>query len=501
MRVQNVLLVALLATSASASWFGGEKGTSPDYTTWDSDKLAAYLRENNIPVPSDYSKDDLTALAKANYAATSDWAQGHVEHAQKVFGDAKESVVDTWSESQAREFLLEQGIIAPKTNVEYLRILAKNRYKKLASAISSYSSVASTAISTAIHGDATHQASKSLSSGAVHASRSATSAAAAASHSIVRAMDDSKDYVWSSWTDSELRDWLEEHRFVKTKAELKREELLEKMKHAYTTVYNPAYEAWSTSYMHEWLVANGVIKSDYQQARDKLLNLMKENYYSTQDAVYARWSDSDLKAWLIEHEVIKSDSQIQREKMIKLMDDHYHRAKDTIWSSWKDSDMRDWLIDHGYVRSDAQKRRDELVNLIHEKYDGAQHRAAAYLTWPDARLRAYLRNNGVDETKIPGMDRPTLLQETRIRWVQTTSTIDNLLASVRQYVQSGYTFAEDKVEELKEMIGVGKASADRELKREKKVAYSAASASAKSASSAASKLSSTASSASAHADL
>ncbi|KZO91765.1 hypothetical protein CALVIDRAFT_521182 [Calocera viscosa TUFC12733] len=499
MRLQNLLLVALLATSASASWFSSDK--APDYATWDSDKLAAYLREHDIPVPSDYSKEDLAQLAKANYAATSAWTQGQVEHAQKVFVDARDSVVDSWSESQTREFLLEQGIIAPKSHLEQLRVLAKIRYKALASAISSYSHAASTAISTAIHGDATAQASKSIHSAAAYASRSATSAAAAASHSIVRAMDESKDYVWSEWSDSELRDWLEEHRFVKTKAELRREELLEKMKHGYSTVYNPAYEAWSTSYIHEWLVANGVIKSDYQQTRDKLLKLMKDNYYSTQDAVYARWSDSDLKAWLIEHEVIKSDSQIQREKMIKLMDDHYHRAKDTIWASWKDSEIRDWLIDHGYLRSEAQKRRDELVDLIHEKYDGAQHRAAAYLTWPDARLRAYLRNNGVDETKIPGMSRPTLLQETRIRWVQTTSSIDSLLATVRQYVLSGYEFAEDKVEDLKELLGVGIANAERELKREKKAAYSAASESAKSASSAASKLSSTASSASAHAEL
>lgn len=499
MRVQNILLVALLATGASASWFSSDK--APDYSSWDSDKLAAYLRENNVPVPTDYSREDLAELVKANYAATHAWTQDQVEKAQVVFSNAKDSVIDTWSESQAREFLVEQGIVPPKSKLEQLRVLAKNRYKSLASAVSSYSSVASTAISTAIHGDATHQASKSLNSFGTQASRSATSAAAAASYSIVRAMDESKDYVWSEWSDSDLRNWLEEHKFVKTKAELSRAELLNKMKHAYSTVYNPAYDAWSTSYMHDWLVANGVIKSDYVQARDKLINLMKENYYSTQDKVYSTWTDSDLKAWLVEHEVIKSDAQLQREKLVKLMEDHYHRAKDTVWSSWKDSDMRDWLIDHGYLRSDAQVRRDELVALMHDKYDQAHTYAANYLTWPDARLRAYLRNNGVDETKIPGMDRATLLQETRIRWVQTTSAVDDLLATIRRYATTGYEFAEDKVEDIKELLGMGKASLEREYKREKKVAYSAASASAKSASSAASKLSSTASSASAHAEL
>jgi hypothetical protein len=34
---------------------------------------------------------------------------------------------------------------------------------------------------------------------------------------------------------------------------------------------------------------------------------------------------------------------------------------------------------------------------------------ATYLTWPDARLRAYLREQGVSEDYIPG-DRPGLLR-------------------------------------------------------------------------------------------
>ncbi|EJU00562.1 hypothetical protein DACRYDRAFT_117055 [Dacryopinax primogenitus] len=499
MRVHNILLLVILATSATAGWFGGDKDASavPEFSSWDGEKLASHLKEQGISVPHGFTRDELVALAKANYDAVNSWEKAHVEHAQKVFSDAKESLVDGWTESQLREFLLEQGIIAPASRSEQLRLLAKTRYKALSSAVSSYSA----AFSTAIHGDATAQASKSLNSAAAAASRSATAAAAEASRNIQRAMDESKDFIWSEWSDSDLRNWLEEHRFVKTKAELKREELLEKMKHAYTTVYNPAYEAWSTSYIHEWLVANGVIKSDYQQARDKLLHLMKENYYSTQDKVYQAWSDSDLKVWLVEHEVIKSDAQIKREKLIKLMDDHYNHARDIIWSSWKDSDMHDWLIDRGYLRSEAQARRDELEGLMHEKYDQVQQYAAAYLTWPDARLRAYLRNNGVDDTKIPGMDRTTLLQETRIRWVQTTSALDDILATIRRYLMTGTEFAEDKVEDLKELLGLGKASLEREFKKEKKAAYDAASDTAKSASSAASKLSSVASSASAKSEL
>ena len=43
------------------------------------------------------------------------------------------------------------------------------------------------------------------------------------------------------------------------------------------------------------------------------------------------------------------------------------------------------------------------------RYNDQHAKLAAYLTWPDARLRAYLREQGVSEEYIPG-DRPNLLR-------------------------------------------------------------------------------------------
>lgn len=41
--------------------------------------------------------------------------------------------------------------------------------------------------------------------------------------------------------------------------------------------------------------------------------------------------------------------------------------------------------------------------LMHmDRWNDASARTAAYLTWPDARLRAYLRERGLDDSKIPG---------------------------------------------------------------------------------------------------
>ena len=57
---------------------------------------------------------------------------------------------------------------------------------------------------------------------------------------------------------------------------------------------------------------------------------------------------------------------------------------------------------------------------------------AAYLKWPDARLRAYLREHGVSEDYIPG-DRPSLLR------TFATSYIKFLLTGLlqRKHVSDG----------------------------------------------------------------
>jgi len=76
---------------------------------------------------------------------------------------------------------------------------------------------------------------------------------------------------------------------------------------------------------------------------------------------------------------------------------------------------------------------------------------AAYLTWPDARLRAYLRERGISEEHIPG-DRPSLLQETRIRWVQTQNSSEALFSKIKEIVNSGVYRAEDALHRLLSLL-------------------------------------------------
>ncbi|KAL0574442.1 hypothetical protein V5O48_007505 [Marasmius crinis-equi] len=446
MRPSLFLLSALLFASpgALASWFGSDETS---YESWNTDQLKKWLDDHHITSPQSTTKDQFTHnqlldLVKANWNTASAWTYDQYNNAQKTFVDMRDTTFDTWDESRLREFLLEQGIVAPSGPREQLVLLAKSRYRAYTDAASSFTSSASRAASTAVYGDAKYQATQSLSSIAAQATKEAQ-----------RTLDDSKDYVYSTWDDNRLRSYLEEKGVIKTKSEKKREELLSLMRDNYAKVANPVWEAWSDSYIHEWLINHNILdgRSDLQKKRDEYVELMKQYYYGVNDRVWDSWSDSELRQWLIDNNVIKSDAQLKREKMLKLVEANYLNAKNSVWDAWTDSQMRDWLIENGYMKSDAQAKRDELVKMINDKYTTASDRTAAYLMWPDARLRAFLREKGFPEQKLP-RTRSGLLQETRIRYVQSTNRAEAVFASIREVMENKVTAAEEKLANIWHLI-------------------------------------------------
>jgi hypothetical protein len=382
----------------------------------------------------------------ANDPQPTPWSQEQLQRAQKAFEGVKEDAFNTWDESRLRQFLLDQGVIEPKGTKEQLQQMVKNQYKAYNSAVSSLSASASTAI----YGDSYYQATQSISS---MASRS--------TDSLVGAMNDSKDYIYSTWDDNQLRTWLEQHGYIRTNAQVTRDEMLQKMKETYATAADPVYLAWSDSYMRKWLIGRGIM-SEPPTAREKLVTALGTYYYSTKDFVWTSWTDSELHTWLVNHNIIKSGAQIQRDKMMKLVQDNYSSASNAIWDAWTESDMKAWLIEHGYLRSDAQIKRDELVALINSKYTDSANRAAEYLTWPDARLRAYLRQHGIPESQLP-TSRPSLLHEVRIRYVITQNRVDAFMQSIRDAVSSSIESAEGKLGSILDMLSGVKD--DAEVKR------------------------------------
>ncbi|GAB1523631.1 hypothetical protein RhiTH_006781 [Rhizoctonia solani] len=408
MKVSSVLAVTLLATTASASWFSSEPETPYEYAKWNQAQLEQWLKDHNIQAPQGATQKQLKDLVQDNWNSAQSWTEARVNQASKTLADLKESAFDTWDESQLRSFLVDHGVVAPSGPKEKLIVSAKQYYRSYASAVSSLSAAASATASTAVYGDYGYQASKSASS----ASQSASAAAASGSARAAKALEDSKDYIYSTWSDSDLRAYLEKQGVVKTQAQLTREQLLAQMRTAYAAAANPVYSAWSTSYMHQWLVDHGIIKSDYEKNRDKLIEQLQRYYYGTTDTVYSTWSDNQLRDWLVQHNIIKSDAQIKREKLQKLVRDNYLSAKGTAWDGWTESELRQWLIDNGYMRSDAQAKRDEL-------------------------------------------------HETRIRWVQTTNAVENFLSGIKNTVNDGVNWTEAKLAAVLNILGGHKQAAQR----------------------------------------
>ncbi|KAJ3913211.1 hypothetical protein F5877DRAFT_93287 [Lentinula edodes] len=373
--------------------------------------------------------DSATAAFPSSFSS---WTPSQYTSFQETFASLRDSTFDSWDESRLREWLLEQGIVAPKGPKEQIVLAAKRRWKDWQEAKEKYSASASQA-AFAYMSDASATASQ--------ASSAASSYAAQATTDVLpdRPFDSTKDYVWSTWDDTQLRKFLVENGVIDTRtaAGKKRDELIKSAKTHYATASGNAWETWSDSYIRDWLAAHNLIdtRNSVQMSRDEYTALMKSYYYDSKHHVWDTWSDSDLRTWLIDNGYMKSDIVATRDKMLKMIQDNFYNAQSTLTSAWSESQMRAWLIENGYMRSDAQVKEDEMLSLFKEKYHSTSSTLssynAPYLSWPNARLRAYLRESGVSENKLP-TSRPTLLQEVRIRWVRSASSAERMLARLKE---------------------------------------------------------------------
>ena len=247
MRLSSLLFTATLALLAQASWFGGSSNAEePPYSSWDVDHLRSWLELHNVPLPKHTpTQAELRDLVASNWNTASSWTYDQYTSAQEIFNGIRDTTFEKWDESRLREFLLQQGVIAPKGPKEHLVQLAKSKYALYTDAANSFSSRASAAASTAVYGNTQQQMSKSVSS----IVSQATSTVTQAHKDVLKSFDQSKDYVYSTWSDNQMRTWLEKKGLIKTKSDKKKDELLQMMHNAYGYVANPIWEAWSDSYL------------------------------------------------------------------------------------------------------------------------------------------------------------------------------------------------------------------------------------------------------------
>jgi hypothetical protein len=146
MKLAPVLLI--FAIGAQASWFGNE---APAYQTWDSKQLTAWLKAHDVPLPAAMQPPTHTYLqelvkkhwataqdtASETYDSASQYANDAYDYGQHVFEAGKEQsqfafdrIVDSWDDSNLRQFLLDNGVVEPKGPREQLVQLAKQKYRE-----------------------------------------------------------------------------------------------------------------------------------------------------------------------------------------------------------------------------------------------------------------------------------------------------------------------------------------------------------------------------------
>lgn len=195
-----------------------------EYTKWNAKQLQSWLEQNKVDIPKAYynSKEDLQNLVAENWWSYTAWSNEQYSNAQKSFQDLKDSTFESWDESRLREFLLEQGIVEPKGPREKLVLLAKNHYNAYKNAGYSISSTVTDTVSSWV---------------------------TTGTDSSRKALDDSKDYVYSTWSDSQMKDYLVSYGVLKSDAQKTRSQYLKLMQEHYAAVADPVWQAWSDSYI------------------------------------------------------------------------------------------------------------------------------------------------------------------------------------------------------------------------------------------------------------
>ncbi|KAJ7584983.1 hypothetical protein C8J56DRAFT_139800 [Mycena floridula] len=451
--MRNFLTLISLSVVA-ASWFGSD--TPPPYSTWSASELKAWLVEHNFPVPTQSGTEatwleSLQSTVESNWNSASTWSQDQYTNAQKTFASVRDDSFETWDESKLRSWLLEQGIVAPKSKKEELVVMAKKQYKDYMAAAQQWSDWAANSASGSYE--------------------TLTSYAAAATSEVEQTLDDTKDYVYSTWDDNRLRSFLEEKGVLKTKQQAKRDELLKMMRENYAAVTQPVWNAWATSYIHSWLVNHNLVAptpTATEKARKALVDKMNQYYYTVNSYVWDTWNENELRTWIVDNGVAaqKEIKNLSRENLVKMVSNSYSTAASTVTSTWTDSQIREWLVKHDYIAiSDSEKlKRGDLIKLFKEKLpqskDPLSYTPQSYITWPTSRLRAYLVEAGVKENNLP-TNREDLLQRVNEVWNGAkpnsqawSDSLKGYVSGIVHKVEDVFTGASDKYSE-----GVDKANA------------------------------------------
>jgi len=210
---------------------------------------------------------------------------------------------------------------------------------------------------------------------------------------------------YNDWDTPQLQSYLNSKGYqAKKGAEANKESLLASMKsywyetedqasEAYTNVKDWVFDSWTDSQLKAFCDKHN-IPVPQPRARDSLLQTVRSNYQSVAnkagetaaypgDWLYSSWSDSDLKAWLDERGY-PAPQPSNRDKLVasvrrnsrlasQQMKDYAASASssaasaqqsltDALLDSWSDSQIKEWADKNG-IKVPQGSKRNELIAL------------------------------------------------------------------------------------------------------------------------------------------
>lgn len=364
--------------------------------------MKSFLDHNKIPSPQPRTRDSLLTAARQNYDAIAKKAGEYSAYP----GDW---LYSTWSESDLKEFLDARGLPAPQPSSRDKLIASVRRNARLASI--------------------------NMSSASASASSSAASAASVASASAASAQAYLGDTLFDAWSDSKLKEFLDEHGIPVPQGSKKNELVALARKHraqltgsasSLSASGSSAYSAASSKGASAYDAAHASGSSAFGAASTKAGN---EAARATDDAsakaedlfnsALDTWSDSRLKAFLDARGVPVPQGGKRDELLAKVrLNKHKAQSGWSAWTfdTWTTDNLRKYLESNGKkAKKHASASRDELVKSAQDNYASASKSGGSsyasvtsYLaaqtdaakdtsfdSWSDSELKSYLDSYGV----------------------------------------------------------------------------------------------------------
>ncbi|PYI20528.1 hypothetical protein BO99DRAFT_401677 [Aspergillus violaceofuscus CBS 115571] len=430
-----VFVLATVEAVGASSWF-----SKAVYNKWHETELERWLADHDIPYPSPADRKDLESLVKTNWDAKVQKPLGHaVEQSPDHWHNAKEWLFDTWSDSQLKAFLDRHGIPAPQprkrdTLLKAVRENYETVAQKLGEAVSYpgnwvYAQWSESDLKEWLdeRGWPVPQPSTrdkliaTVRRNARLAGLQAKAIAASASASADKAQATLSEALFSAWSDSDLKKFLDEHG-VKVPQGSKRNELVALARKHRASLVSQASTAAATASASLSSTASEFIGAATTKAGNEYARATDAAQYKSQeafDSLIESWSDSRLKAYL-DARGVPVPQNGKRDELLAQVRLNAHKAA-TGWTAWT---FDTWDTEHlkKYLASmnskaahQADITREELVKQAQDTYAQASKAggdqlasATSYMAqatdvakdsafdhWSHSDLKAYLDSYGI----------------------------------------------------------------------------------------------------------